>query len=250
MAQCDRIIPSAGTETSADFFTARARVDVFKCRNFTYNLQVYKACKINYVKYHIECFATAYSPQYTNKIEDIRVPYTLSTNFGVNGFQGKIPFYIMWNNNCDITFKTLPEFIMDSMHARKLYIGGKGVTFIYSVPKNFRRFIDCTYLASVDPLAMGTNNLYAYLKRLGLSDMAPSFFFGTIGKYFHDMVKVLSSPEMESPPVKFFFKVTTTAGCTWKGKNDIVMSVNTTATYAAGGGELKAVADDDDGIHG
>lgn len=228
--------PGDASEVQAEKFKFRCKVDVFSRNGFLFKLQQFKAVKINYVSYYVKAVGFTYSPAYSNTLDPtLHQNQPQITSPSVNAIIGKIPFYILWNHHCDITKDLDIGQMRASMHAKKVFVGGKGAKFVYRVPKNKRAFIDSTYFQTIKPDQPKTNNLGLFLGIFDMAPNAPTVFCGTAGTEISGLSSALYVNDSIPMPFKVMFHVTVKAGVTFSGQNDIVYSFGSREMYNLAG---------------
>lgn len=212
----------------------RVRADGFRNNAFVYCMQQYKAVKINWIKYSISCTSVSYNFQFTNLKQEAEQKFR--TGYGITDVK-KIPIHVLWNANLDIPANPSSNVIKDSTHSKVMYPGGRPVNFVYSVPKNKRAYVDCSYMyQTADPTTTAYNTLCSFLGKFDMCPCGPSFFFATDGGVIGELNKYISPEGMTYIPIKYFFTVKTLISATFKGYNDVVYSFNSQALFAKTGG--------------
>nr|QWY79448.1 MAG: capsid protein [Cressdnaviricota sp.] len=218
----------------------RCRSDVYANTRFLFNLQQFKAVKFNYVAFTIRIFALCYTPNIETKNTvnfTAKAPQTLHANsgYGVNDIVGKFPVYVLWNYSADLPSNPSSNLIQDSKHSRVVKVGGKGVTFLYKVPKIYRGYLDCTWVKTINPLSDEYNDVGKYLNKVTGVGVCPNIFYMTLDRTIQAIVDSCKSVA-NTYPVRYIIHVTTKAGCTFKGENDMTLSFNTAESFLTAGG--------------
>lgn len=244
--------PTSVTIDRAEKWKHRASSSVFGTQKFKFLLKQYKYVKFNWVRYDIRIILLSYFPQVQSKPEPPghRGPVTAAsdsahqadkgsilTNFGVAHIQGKIPFWLLWNKDCDVPANPSPDLLRDSSHSRQVFCGGKSAKFFVKVPAELRKYVDCTHVNTIDPNLATSNNISSYLSKAVNSyketdwvHKLPSMFFGTCGYDLDDLSKYITiSPDYDYP-FRFLVTFKVSASCTFKGFNDLTYSFTVSET--------------------
>lgn len=212
-------------ENQIEKFLIRAKVDIFRNQAMLDAYKRYKYVKVNWFKYTLKSYCVYFMSDKSVTIggQGPKEVQFYSPTFTM--MNGKIPCYIVTNDNVSWTVNPGIDLIRDSQYSKKFYIGGKPISFYFPIPRRLRNYYFSRALAAVDPLKQETNNLRTFMySYLGINNFKlPTHFLGGIGDWLKSHLPGTDLTEKDKFPMLFTFDFDVKVCCTFKNVQDLGM---------------------------